>query len=514
MSSFILAHDIGTTGNKAVLFDENGQLKGSVYHPYQTYYLHPTWVEQRPDDWWKAVCITTRQLLEKLKVSPGDIVCLTFSGQMMGGVPVDKNGESLREYVLIWADSRSKKQAKDIIDRVGGWQRFFEITGGGQIPETYTISKILWYKENEPEIYRRAYNFLHAKDFIICRLTGKFTNDYTDASNSGYLDMRKRDYSDEILEVAGISRDKLAHLHESIDVVGYIKEKAAKEIGLKSGTPVVEGSGDVPAATLGAGVSREGIGYVYVGSANWTGVYAKEPIFDSRTRIVNLCHVIPKVYSPHHTAYAGGITQQWFKDSFCEMEASAAEQIGLNVYSIMNLKVEKVPAGAENLIFLPYMRGGGAPYHNPNARGAFIGLTLPCRKEHLLRAVLEGVAFNFRIMIENFEKVHIKIKEFRAIGGGALNRLWMQIYADVLGTKILCPALSQEANSLGAAVAGGIGIKMFSDFSIMDKLIQISSEYEPRSENHGKYNELYPVFKNAYERLLPVFDQLAAGKTG
>jgi xylulokinase len=512
MAYYILAHDLGTTGNKAVLFDEKGEIIGSVYHPYDTYYPRPGFVEQRPDDWWKAVCLTVRQLLESTKVRPDLIACVTFSGQMMSAVPVDEGGNLLRESILIWADTRSRKPAEGMVERLGGWESFFEMTGAGLLPENYTLSKILWHKENEPDIYQKTYKFLHAKDYIICRLTGRFTNDYTDASNSGYLDIRRRDYSEEILEAAGVSKDKLPELHESTDVVGHITEGAAKESGLTAGTPVVEGAGDVPAATLGAGVARKGVGYIYIGSANWTGAYAKEPILDAKTRVVNLCHVIPGVYAPHHTAYVGGIAQQWFRDNFCEVEKSAAETLGLNAYSLMNLKLEGVPPGADNVIFLPYMREGGAPYHNPHARGAFIGLTLPTKKEHLLRALLEGVAFNFRILTENFANVGVQTKEFRAIGGGVLNRIWMQIYADVLRTRVVCPVLSQEANAFGAAVAGGIGVKMFQGFDAAESLSPATYACQPKAEASEKYEQLYPVFKKAYECLIPVFGQLASAR--
>jgi xylulokinase len=182
--------------------------------------------------------------------------------------------------------------------------------------------------------------------------------------------------------------------------------------------------------------------------------------------------------------------------------------MGVNVYSIMNLELEKAPSGSQNVIFLPYMREGGAPYHNPKARGAFIGLNLTCRKEHLLRAVLEGVALNFKIIIENFERVNLNIREFRAIGGGALNRLWVQMFADILDRPIVCPQMSQEANAFGAAIAGGIGIQMFRDFTVMESLSQATYECTPLRENSERYERLYPVFKCAYEQLVPVFDQL------
>ena len=509
MGKYILAHDIGTTGNKAALFDLDGVLISNSYTPYQTFYPKPVWVEQKPSDWWDAFCTSTRDLIQSTNISVKDIECVSFSGQMIGAVPVDSEGRLLRDNTLIWADGRSSKQASRLMDKLGGWENFFEITGGGQVVDNYSISKIMWYKDNEPDIYKRTFKFLQAKDFIINKLTGIFSNDYTDASNAGYLDIKKRGYSEDILEAAGVSIDKLPQLYESIDVVGKVTRQAAAATGLIEGLPVVEGAGDVSAATFGAGVIDEGIGYIYIGSANWTGVYSKEPIMDKETRIVNLCHVIPNVYAPHHTAYTGGIAQQWYKDSFCEMEKYSAEKVNANVYEIMNLKASKIKAGSGNVIFLPYLRGGGSPFHNPNARGAFIGLSLTIKKEHLFRSVLEGVAINFRLMIDNFEKKGVNIREFRAIGGGALSKLWLQIYSDILNKRIIRSSYLQEANTLGAAVAGGIGTEIYKDESVLRKILKEKDIFQPDQESADKYKKLVPIFVKAYEGLKEVFGELS-----
>lgn len=509
MGKYILAHDIGTTGNKAALFNLEGKLISSSYTPYKTFYLKPVWVEQKPSDWWKAFCVSTKNLIESTNIEVKDIECVSFSGQMIGAVPVDRNGTLLRENVLIWSDGRSSKQASYLLDELGGWKNFFKITGGGQVVDNYSISKIMWFKENEPDIYNKTFKFLQTKDFIINKLTGNFCNDYTDASNSGYLDIKKREYSKEILKAAGISEDKLPDLHESIDVAGKVTKQASKATGLVEGLPVVEGAGDVSAATFGAGVIDEGIGYICIGSANWTGVYSKEPIMDHETRIVNLCHVIPGVYAPHHTAYTGGIAQQWYKDSFCEIEKLSAEKANMNIYDVLNLKASKVKAGSENVIFLPYLRGGGSPFHNPNSRGAFIGLSLLTRKEHLFRSVLEGVAINFKLMIDNFERKGVNIKEFRAIGGGALSKLWLQIYSDVLNKKIIRSSYLQQANTLGAAVAGGIGVGIYKDEDILRNILKEKDLFIPDSKSGDKYKRLIPIFLKAYKGLKGVFDELS-----
>jgi len=509
MGKYILSHDIGTTGSKAALFSFDGKLISSNYIPYETFYPKPIWAEQKPSDWWEAFCTNTKNLIERTNISAKDIECVSFSGQMMGAVPVDKNGTLLRENVLIWSDGRCNKQAENLLDELDGWKNFFKITGGGQAIVNYSISKIMWYKENEPDIYNKAYKFLHTKDFIINRLTGNFCNDYTDASNSGYLDIKKRKYSKEILKAVDISEDKLPELYESIDVVGKVTKKAANATGLFEGLPVVEGAGDVSAATFGAGVIDEGVGYLYIGSANWTGVYTKEPIMDQETRIVNLCHVIPDVYAPHHTAYTGGIAQQWYKDTFCEIEKFSAEKANINVYDILNLKASEIKAGSGNLIFLPYLRGGGAPYHNPDSRGVFIGLNLSTKKEHLFRSILEGVAINFRLMIDNFERKNVRIKEFRAIGGGALSELWLQIYSDILDKRIIRSSYLQEANTLGAAVAGGIGVGIYKNEGILRKILKEKDVFVPNSESVNKYNKIVPIFVKAYKSLTDIFGELS-----
>jgi len=509
MKKYILVHDLGTTGNKAGIFDEEGKLLASSYYSYQTYYPQPLYVEQSPNDWWKAICLSTKEVLTKAKISAEDIACISFSGQMMGAIPVDREGNLLRERVWIWADARSKKQAQEIIKRLGGMRKFYEITGLGHIPECNSLPKIVWMKEKEPDLYKKTYKFLQAKDYVICKLTGVFGTDYSDASNTGLLDIKKRKYSDEILDVAGISRDKLPQIHDSVEIAGDLTSRAAQEIGLKSGTPVVFGGGDVPCASAGAGVLKEGICYIYIGSAAWMGVFSAEPLFDLKTKLCCFAHVVPGVYTPHHTAYSGGICYQWFKNICCEVEAEAAQKSRVDVYDILNLKAKAIPPGSDNLLFLPYMRGGGAPYHNPNARGAFVGLNLAHKKEHLIRSIMEGVALNQRIILGLFEDQGIKIDEVRVIGGGSKGRLWPQIIADVLNRPVSLTALTQEANSLGAAMVGGIGVGMFKDFSVADKMIKVVSIQEPQVKAHEKYEKIYPIFNQAYKGLIPVFDQLA-----
>ncbi|RLE12495.1 xylulokinase [Candidatus Aerophobetes bacterium] len=509
MKKYILVHDIGTTGNKTGIFNEEGKLLASSYHPYQTYYPQPLYVEQSPHEWWKAVCLSTKKVLAKAGVSPSDIACISLSGQMMGAVPVDRDGNLLRDRVWIWADARAKKQAQMILKKLGGMERFYQITALGHIPECNAVFKMVWMKEKEPDLYRKTYKFLQAKDYIVSKLTGVFGTDFSDASNTGLFDIKKRDYSDEILYAAGISREKLPDIHDSIDIAGNITRQAAQETGLKSGIPVAVGGGDVPCAAAGAGVLKEKTCYIYIGSAAWMGIFSPEPLFDFKSMLCSFAHVVPGAYTPHYTAYSGGICYQWFKNICCGIESEAAKKSGVDVYDILNLKAQSIPPGSDGLLFLPYMRSGGAPYHNPNDRGAFIGLSLPHKKEHLIRAIMEGVALNQRIILELFQRQGVKIQQVRVIGGGSKGKIWPQIIADVLNLEVSLISLTQEANSLGAAIIGGVAIGMFKDFSVADKMIEVASRQKSRPQAHQKYEKIYPIFKQAYKSLVPVFDQLA-----
>jgi len=515
-SKYILIHDLGTTGNKACLFNEKGELKGMVYYPYRTYYPHPGYAEQNPLDWWEALCSSTKEIIKLTNVSPHNIACISFSGTMIGCIPVDKKGNLLRKFVPIYSDARAHKQAHYIARKMGGDEKIYNITGTGQVPDCYSISKFLWFKENEPEIFRRTYKFLNTKDYIIGRLTGKFVStDYTDASNMGLLDINERKWSREILQAAGIPKNMLPEVQKSTTIVGEISEEVAEEVGLPPGTPVVIGGGDVCCSATGAGVVRKGIGFIYLGSGNWFGTYADEPKLDSKTRTVNLCHLIPSKYLLLYIMVNGGICYQWIRDNIFDYERNIARKINIDPYELMNLKAKKVKPTSNNLIFLPYMRGVWAGSYNPYARGAFIGLSLVHSKDDIARAVLEGVGFSLRVLMEMSENQGIKVDEIRIIGGGAKSSLWCQIIADICGKPIARPLLTQEAGCLGAAISAGVGIGIFKDFMVAEDLVKITDIVYPRAENHKRYNNIYPIFKEAYQALIPVFKQLtSAEKTG
>lgn len=502
----ILAHDLGTTGNKASLYDSEGQVRASSFHGYETAFPRVNWVEQNPEEWWKAVCASTRQLLAAARVRPHEIACISFSGQMMGCVAVDAQARPLRP-AIIWADQRAVAEAEALIRGVG-LQEVYRITGHRASP-SYSGAKILWIRSQQPDLFAQAHRFLQAKDFVVARLTGRFVTDHSDASGTNLYDLRTGDWSAPILDAVGLDAALLPDLHASTDVVGEVLAKVADEAGLAPGTPVVIGGGDGCCAATGAGVIREGSAYNYVGSSSWIAIAAREPILDPTMRTFTWAHLVPGMFSPCGTMQAAGGSYQWLRDNLCLPEVDAAARLGLSPYELMDQQAEQSPPGANNLLFLPYLLGERSPRWNPNARGAYIGLTMKHTRADIIRATLEGITLNLRVILEAFEEQGARVKAMRVIGGGARGRVWRQIMADIYGLPVLRPALLEEATSLGAALAGGIGVGLFRDWEVAEKLTPIVDVAEPNPELRPLYDRLYGIFNRAYEALAPLYGALA-----
>ena len=502
---FILAHDLGTTGNKASLFDSQGQVRSSSFYGYQTEYPRPNWVEQNPEDWWQAICVTTRQLLSSAKVPPKQIACIVFSGQMMGCVAVDRNARPLRN-AIIWADTRAMAEAQNIIDRVG-MESAYQITGH-RASASYSGAKIMWVRNHQPDLFAQSHKFLHAKDFIVARLTGKFVTDYSDASGMNLYDLRTRDWSPVMLNAFDLDPALLPEIHASTDVVGEVSDRAAEEVGLAPGTPVVIGGGDGSCAAVGAGVVRENSAYTYIGSSSWIGITTKEPIYDPSMRTFTWAHLVPGMFSPTGTMQAAGGSYQWLRDTFCIQEKEAAERLQVSPYELMNLQAEQSKPGANGLLFFPYLLGERSPRWNPNARGAFFGLGMSHTRADIIRATLEGITLNLRVILQAFQQQGAHIGAMRVIGGGANGRVWRQIMADIYRLPILRPALLAEATSFGAALAGGIGVGIFKDFSLAEELTPIVDVLQPNPALGALYENLYRVFNHAYDAFVPVYEEM------
>lgn len=505
MGSYILAHDLGTSGNKATLYREDGTLMASALYEYPTYYPFPGAVEQNPDEWWKAVCVSTKMLLEKSGAAPADIAVVSFSAQMMGCLPVDKNGEALRN-MIIWADTRSGKQENWMKAQIG-MEKGYRITGH-RISASYSAAKLLWIRDNEPEIYAKTEKMIHAKDYIIFKLTGNLVSDYSDASGTNLFDLEKRAWSDELLRAFDIPASMLPEVHPSTDIAGKVTVWAAEQTGLLEGTPVVIGGGDGSCACVGAGVVREGKAYNVLGSSSWISTASETPVFDDEMRTFNWVHLDPNLVTPCGTMQAAGYSYNWYRNTLCREEKRLAAEQETSAYALIDQGILKAASGADGLLYLPYMLGERSPRWNANARGAFVGMSVTTSKNDISRAVLEGVGFNLKVILDILQKKQ-SIDELILIGGGAKGQVWLHILADIWQKRILVPAYREEATSMGAAICGGVGIGMYPDFRVAEKLNQTVQVIEPNGENFARYEALYSIFNEAYAALERVYDQLA-----
>jgi xylulokinase len=506
MKPYILAHDLGTTGNKATLYDQEGALVSSAFFGYKTEYAHTSWAEQDPEDWWQAVCASTRNLLEQTRVRADAVACIVFSGQMMGCVPLDRKARPLRK-AIIWADQRSVEQERWVGERVHP-EVVYRITGH-RLSASYSLNKILWLRDHQPDVYQAAYKFVHAKDAVVARLTGVFVTDISDASGMNLYDLEAGTWSERILQAAELDPAKLPELRQSIDVVGEVLPEVAGEVGVAAGTPVVIGGGDGPCAAAGAGVVSEGSAYNYVGSSSWIALATEKPIYDPAYRTFTFGHVVPGMVMPTGTMQAAGASYQWTRDQLCPVEVGAAEALGVSPYELMNLGADTSPAGANGLIFLPYLLGERSPRWNPRARGAFVGLTIRHTRADMVRAVLEGVTMNLRVILDAFRAQGARIDAMRLIGGGARGRFWNRIMADIYGMPVHRLTILEEATSMGAALTGGVGVGLYPGFSMIETMNQVREVIEPDPVAQAAYEAIYPVFEAAYQALVPVYDMMA-----
>ncbi len=502
---YIIAHDLGTSGNKATLFSEEGRLIGSAVYSYGTYYYNETWVEQNPEDWWKSICDTTQSLIHKTGVDRHNIAAVSFSGQMMGCLCVDRAGNPLRSSI-IWADQRAQEQQKAISARISP-SDYYHIVGHRN-SASYGLQKLMWVRDNEPELYKKTYKTLNAKDYIVLRLTGKFYTEPSDGSSNACVDLQTLKWSEKLLDIAGVDMDKLPEIVPSTFVAGGVTREAAKATGLAEGTPVVMGGGDGVCANVGAGSVRPGQTFSYVGSSSWIASTSEKPVFDEQMRTVTWAHIVPGLYAPNGTMQSAGGSYAWLKNQICLSESEEAARRGLSPYDLINAEIERSPIGANGVIFLPYLLGERAPRWNADARGAFIGLKMENERKDLLRSVLEGVTMNLGIILEILRQ-HIDISEILVIGGGAKGAVWRQMMADVYNARIKVPALLEEATSMGAAVTGGVGVGLFRDFNAIDRFIEVKSVHAPNPAAVAAYGPVKELFELCYQSLLPVYQKMA-----
>lgn len=504
MAEYLLAHDIGTSGNKATLFSTEGDLIKSNTISYGAHYFNGTWVEQEAEDWWNAVCESSRGLIHDAGIDEKDIAAVSFSGQMMGCLCVDREGRPLRPSI-IWADSRAQKQAEQIEKGIS--QKEYYHISGHRNTASYGIQKLMWIRDHEPEIYKKTYKVFNAKDYIVFKLTGEFYTEPSDANSFGCFDLENFQWSDKILKCTGIEEEKLPKIVPSTYVAGEVTRQAADQTGLAEGTPVVMGGGDGVVANIGCGSIAPGKTYCCMGTSAWITTTTDKPVFDEQMRTVTWAHVIPGLYAPNGTMqYAGG-SYSWVKNVICTMEAEQAKKSGSSPYDHMNLLVKDSPVGAGGVVFLPYMLGERAPRWNPYAKGTWLGLKPENTRGDVIRSVLEGITMNLSICLDIL-RTKTEIEEVTVVGGGAKSEVWQQIMADIYDAKIKVPRLLEEGGSMGAAVVGGVGVGIYPDFSAIDRFMKIDKIQMPDRENVEKYREIKKIFDKYYFALEDAFGEI------
>jgi xylulokinase len=500
--TYLMGIDISTTGNKALLISADpataGQVVGAAVTENPISAPRPLWSEQDPADWWQGIQVAIRQVLADTGIAGQEIIGIGLTGQMHGLVLLDEAGKVLRPSIL-WNDQRTGAQCEWITETVGldnllAWTGSPALTG-------FTAPKVLWVREHEPEVYARAAQILLPKDYVRFKLTGAYATDMAGASGMSLLDLKKRDWSLEMLRALDIPREWLPPTHEGPQVTGTISEQAAHATGLAAGTPVVGGGGDQAAGAVGVGAVRPGVVGLVLGTSGVVFAPTSSPLVEKEGRLQAHCHAVPGRWHLMGVMLSAAGSLRWYRDT-------VAPETG---YDDLLAPAADVPAGSEGLVFLPYLTGERAPYPDPNAKGAFIGLTVRHGLSHMTRAVLEGVAFGLRDSFELIRGAGLgQIGQVRVSGGGARSALWRQILADVLDTELVTVNTTEGA-AYGAALLAGVGAGVWRDVdAACDSAIQIIDRVTPRARYVTEYGQVYPIYRGLYATLKPTFDTLTS----
>ena len=498
--ALLLGTDIGTQATKTILVNLEGRVISSSFIEYGILQPRPLWAEQWPNVWHEAVCKTIREVISKAGVEPQKILGIAISGLYGGsGIPVDKEMKPIRP-CIIWMDRRATDEVKWIKKNID-LDKLFTITGN-YVDTYYGFTKMLWIKNKEPEIWKRIYKLIPPNSYVIYQLTGKIAIDYSSAGNiGGIFDLRKRRWSEELLNEMGITKSYLPQdLVESSAVVGKITKEAATITGLQEGTPVIAGGIDAAVATLSAGAFGEGDHVAMIGTSMCWGIaHDGNNLSKKLVSMPYVAYPEKMLYTFGGAATAGAIAR-WFRDEFGHVEQELSERLGLDPFQILDLEAEKIPPGSEGLIVLPYFMGERSPIWDSNARGAIIGLTLYHSRAHVFRAFLEGVAYALRHNMETGKEIGLKLKRnCILVGGAAKSKLWKQIFADVSGYPQV--TVGRAEAPLGDALLAGIGVGAIDSYERIKDWLKFDERAEPNRANNELYGRYYARYKDIYENL-------------
>jgi xylulokinase len=496
MQKHVLGIDVGTGGTRAVIMDENGRIVASATDDHEPFASSRIgWAEQRPEDWWRAAKIAIRKALEIGKLRGEEIACVGLSGQMHGAVMLDNFDEVVRP-ALIWCDVRTEKQCKELNKRIGA-EKLIQLTCNPALAN-FTLTKLMWTRENEPENWARVRSVMLPKDYVRLKLTGERATDLADASGTLMLDVAQRKWSSEVLRAVDMDQSLLPSLYESPDVCGKTSAEGAALTGLKAGTPVVAGAGDQAAGALGMGIVMPGAVSATIGTSGVVFAATDRPALDPKGRLHTFCHAIPGRWHVMGVTQAAGLSLRWFRDCF---GSKFAEQ-NADSYEQLTAEASTVPAGAEGLLWAPYLMGERTPHLDPNARAALVGLTASHTRAHMIRAILEGVTFSLRDTFTIFGEMNVPVHCIRLGGGGATSSPWRHIQADIYGKEVEIVE-AEEGAAFGAAMLAGVGAKIWPSVdAACDAVVRVVKRVPPNPANaavldacYEKYGRIYAAMK-------------------
>lgn len=506
--SIYLGIDIGTSGTKTLALNARGKIVAQATATYPCYHPKPLWSEQDPEDWWQATVKTVRAVVKRGKLKATDVRAIGLSGQMHGSVFLDKNHRVVRR-ALLWNDQRTAAECEEIEKRAGGRKRLIEMVANPALTG-FTAPKILWLRNHEPKNFEKTVKILLPKDEIRRRLTGEFATEVSDASGMLLLDVVNRRWSKELLNKLDLNPSLLAHCYESEQVTGRLSRDSAKLLGLTTDCMVVGGAGDCAAGAVGNGIVKPGVLSTSIGTSGVVFVHAETPQVDPEGRLHTFCHAVRGKWHMMGVTLAAGGSLQWFRNAVCQTLMNEAKRRKIDAYDVLTEEAAVTPPGAEGLFFLPYLAGERTPHADPNARGAFIGLTLKHSRGHVVRAIMEGVTYSLRDCLTIIEELGVAVKQIRASGGGARSAFWRQMQADVLGKAVVSMA-ADEGPALGVALLAAVGAGEFKNVAeACEATVKTRGQTKPAATTRRVYDKGFPIYQQLYRSLREDFKKIAA----
>jgi len=488
---------VGTSGTRALVLDDAGRIlsSGTVEHVAFAS-PQPGWAEQDPRDWWRAATLAIRMATRDAGISGDSISCIGFSGQMHGAVLLDQHSDPVRP-ALIWCDQRTAAQSEQLRNTFG-IEALIQLTCNPPLTN-FTLTKLLWVQQYEPENWKRVRKIMLPKDYVRLRLTGESATDVADASGTLLLDVAKRHWSAEMLERTHLNPQLLPQLFESPEVCAEVSEAGANATGLRREIPVVAGAGDQAAGAVGMGITRAGLVSATIGTSGVVLASTGRPALDPQGRLHTFCHAIPGRWHVMGVTQAAGLSLRWFRDCF-----GAGREDGHDAYTRLLGEAATVHAGAEGLFWAPYLMGERTPHLDPSVRAAFVGLSASHTRAHLIRAILEGVAFSLKDSLTIFAEIGVPVERIRLGGGGARSQLWRQIQADVYAHEVEI-VTAEEGAAYGAAILAGVGAKNWASVDqACEAVVRVADRLQPDPGNSGTLNRGYQVYRRIYPALRSV----------